>query len=79
MNLINELNNLSIIRNIRMCSFDITNMHTNIPLNTLTNIIRNTLSKEEIPQLIIYEMDRITKLIIEQNYFQHNIQFYKQK
>jgi hypothetical protein len=67
MNLINELNNLNINQNIRVCSFNITNMCINIPLNTLTNIIRNILSKEEIPQLIIYEIDRITKLIIEQN------------
>jgi hypothetical protein len=56
MDLINELNNWSINQNIRMCSFDITNMYTNTPLNTLTNIIRNTLSKEEVPQLIIFEI-----------------------
>jgi hypothetical protein len=54
-------------------------MYTNIPLNILTNIIRNTLSKEEFPQVIIYEIDRITRLVLEQNYFQHNKIFYKQK
>jgi hypothetical protein len=54
-------------------------MYTNIPLHILTNIIRNTLSKEEIPQVIIYEIDRITRLVLEQNYFQHNKIFYKQK
>jgi hypothetical protein len=66
-------------QNTRICSFDITNMYTNIPLNTLTNIIRNTLSKEEILQVIIYEIDRITILVFQQNYFQHNNIFYKQK
>jgi hypothetical protein len=54
-------------------------MYTNIPSNTLTNIIRNTLSKEEIQQVIIYEIDRITRLVFEQNYFKHNKIFYKQK
>jgi hypothetical protein len=56
MDLINEFNNLSINQNVRMCSFDITNMCTNIPLNKLTNIVRNILSKQDIPQLIIYEI-----------------------
>jgi hypothetical protein len=79
MDLINKLNNINIKQNTRMCSFDITNIYTNIHLNAITNIIRSILSKEEIPQSIIYETDRITKLIIEQNYFQHNKLFYKQK
>jgi hypothetical protein len=79
LNLIDELNNININQNTRICSFDITNMYTNIPLNILKNIIRNTLSKGEIPQVIIYEIDRITRLVLEQNYFQHNKIFYKQK
>jgi hypothetical protein len=37
------------------------------------------LSKEEILQVIIYEVDRITRLVLEQNYFQHDKIFYKQK
>jgi hypothetical protein len=55
MDLINELNNTN--QNTRMCLFDITNMYTNIPLNAITNIIRSTLSKEEIPQSIIYKIE----------------------
>jgi hypothetical protein len=62
-NLVGELNNISINQNTRIFSFDITNMYTNIPLNILTNIIRNTLLKEEIPQVIIYEIDRMTRLV----------------
>jgi hypothetical protein len=77
--IIKELNNININHKIRICSFDITNMYTNIPLNTLTTIIRNTLSKWGIPQPVINEIDRITKLITEQNYFHHNNLFYKQK
>jgi hypothetical protein len=53
-------------------------MCTNIPLNTVVNIIRDTLTKEEYPQTVIHEIDTITKLIMEQNYFQHNSHFYKQ-
>jgi hypothetical protein len=67
--LINKQNNININHNIRICSFDITNMYTNIPLNNFTTIIRNRLSKGDTPQPIINEIDRITKLIIEQNYF----------
>jgi hypothetical protein len=54
-------------------------MYTNIPLKILTTIIRNTLSNGDTPQPIIKEIDRITKLAIEQNYFHHNNLFYKQK
>jgi peptide methionine sulfoxide reductase MsrA len=79
MQLISELNTISINQNARMCSFDITNMYTNIPLNEVIYTIRNTLTKEEYPQANIHEIDTITKFIIEQNYFQHNNQFYKQK
>jgi hypothetical protein len=45
----------------------------------LTTIIQNTHSKRDIPQPIINELDRITKLRIEQNFFHHNNNlFYKQ-
>jgi hypothetical protein len=73
MDLINDLNNININHNIRVCSFDITNMYTNIPLNILTTIIRNTLSKGDIPQPIINEFNRITKLITDHNYFHDNL------
>jgi hypothetical protein len=62
-NLIAELNNININHNTWICSFDISNMYTNIPLKTLVNIILCTLSKEDVPQEIIYEIDRITKMI----------------
>jgi hypothetical protein len=62
-----------------MCSFDITNMYTNIPLNSVINIIRDALAQDNHPHAVIREIDRINNTILEQNYFQHNNQFFKQK
>jgi hypothetical protein len=78
MNLISDLNTIDIYQNTRMCSFEITNMYANTPLNSVVNIIRDTLTKEY-PQTVIREIDTITKIIMEQNYFQHKNHFYKQK
>jgi hypothetical protein len=54
-------------------------MYTNIPLNSVVNIIRDTLTQDNHPQTVIHEIDMITNTVLEQNYFQHNTQFYKQK
>jgi coproporphyrinogen III oxidase-like Fe-S oxidoreductase len=59
--------------------FNITSKYTNIPTSTAVKIIRDTLTKEENPPAIIWEINTIIKLILEQNYFQHNNQYYKQK
>jgi type II secretory pathway component HofQ len=79
MNLISDLNNIDINQNTRMCSFDITNMYINIPLNSVINSIRDTLAQGNRPHTFIQEIGRINNTILEQNYFQHNNQFFKQK
>lgn len=64
--------------NTKLCSFDIANMYTNIPTSELVNIIRNILnsdystSKEEKDELV-----NLVNMILEQNYFQFNNQFFK--
>jgi coproporphyrinogen III oxidase-like Fe-S oxidoreductase len=54
-------------------------MYTNIPTSTVVKIIRDTLTKEENPPATIQEINTVIKIILEQNYFQHNNQYYKQK
>jgi hypothetical protein len=56
-----------------------TNTNTNIPLNSVVNMIRDTLTQVNNPQTAIRKVDMITNAILERNYFQHNTQFYKQK
>jgi hypothetical protein len=43
--LLSELKELKINQNCRMCSFDITNMYTNIPTEFISNIITEILNK----------------------------------
>jgi hypothetical protein len=46
--LINNLKEMKIQNTTKLCSFDIKNMYTNIPKNTITNIINNTLINNNI-------------------------------
>jgi hypothetical protein len=53
MNLMSDLQTVNINQDTRMCSFDITSMYTNIPINTVEKIIHDTLIKEGNPPTII--------------------------
>jgi hypothetical protein len=63
---------------MKLCSFDIENMYTNIPISKLKNIITNILNKDrqtskEEKEELLYILDMIPK----QNYLQFNSKFYK--
>jgi hypothetical protein len=62
--------------NIKMCSFDIKNMYTNIPLDELINIIHTTLTHNNIPNDHKNEIITLVKVILRQNYFQYNDELY---
>jgi hypothetical protein len=75
------MHNLKIINvqtNIKICSFNITNMYTNIPQNELLQIIRNTLEHNNTPENQKEELITLVKTILNQNYMQHMDQQYKQ-
>jgi hypothetical protein len=48
--LIHNLKEIHINDNIRLCSFHITNMYTNISIRELTNIIKNILHNNSTPE-----------------------------
>jgi hypothetical protein len=77
--LINELNTLPVHENIKICSFDIGNMYTNIPQQELKSIIYNELAKNSTEKLNTTEIMHIVETILSQNYFQHNNTIYKQQ
>jgi hypothetical protein len=78
-NLSQSLINTKTDRNMKLCSFDIESMYTNIPTTEINNIIKNILnnehytSKEEKEELL-----HILSMILKQNYLQFNNQFFKQ-
>jgi hypothetical protein len=74
-----DLQSIEIDKDVRMCSFDIENMYTNIPKLEVINIIENiTENHTDITKTNQKETINILKTVMEQNYFQFNQQYYKQ-
>jgi hypothetical protein len=74
--LIKNLNNIAINENVRICSFDIKDMHTNIPQQDATHIIHNILLNYN--ENIANNIQNMLQIILQQNYFQFHKQYYKQ-
>jgi hypothetical protein len=77
--LMHNLEQITIHPNIRTCSFDITNMYTNIPIKELINIIQESLTHNHIPNEYKNEIMALTKIVLNQNYFQYNDELYTHK
>jgi hypothetical protein len=78
-NLIENLNKLDINEDTRLCSFNISNMYTNIPLTETINIIQSILNRDQqTPLNIKRELITLLNATLEQNYIQFNDEYYKQ-
>jgi hypothetical protein len=74
-----NLENLQIDGNTRLCSFDVENMYTNIPVNEIKNIISEILNNDnETPITEKQGLGTLLNNILEHNYMQFNDQFYSQ-
>jgi hypothetical protein len=74
-----ELKTIPINTNTRICSFDITNMYTNIPTTQLKDITKTCLNNNNVYEDAITKIGNIINTVIEQNYFKFNNKHYKQK
>jgi hypothetical protein len=79
LHLINDLKEIKINPNTRLASFDISNMYTNFPTQDLQHIITNILNHTTSDPLERHEYLKLYEVVINQNYFTHNNNFYKQK
>jgi hypothetical protein len=70
MHLIADLQEILYNQNLRLASFDITNMYTNIPTHDLATIIKEICKKNHIDPNIIEDIIKLTTTITNQNYFQ---------
>jgi hypothetical protein len=61
--LIHNLENLQIDENTKLCSFDITNMYTNIPINETKHIISEVLNDNETPTVEKQELEILLNTI----------------
>jgi hypothetical protein len=76
--LISDLTKLPIDNHTRLCSFDISNMYTNIPTHEVSNLIQSILIKQDVPLDSVGQIRSLVEICIGQNYFQHECQFFKQ-
>jgi len=67
--LIVDLQEIPYDQNLRLASFDITNMYTNIPTYDLATIIKEICKNNQIDPNIIEDIIKLTT-ITNQNYFQ---------
>jgi hypothetical protein len=74
-----DLKTIELNNNTRICSFDIENMYINIPRKDIINITNNILENDiEIQSNIQNEIIYIKNIIMKQNYFQFDKQYYEQ-
>ena len=71
MQLMKDRSDIPYDNNIKLASFDIMNMYTNIPTEKLPNIIHNLCSVNHINPTTQSEIQHLCSLMINQNYFQY--------
>jgi hypothetical protein len=76
--LIEDLHEIPYDQNIRLASFDITNMYTNIPTHDLMTIIKEICQNNQIDINVQEDIMKLTKTITDQNYFQFKNENYIQ-
>ena len=67
--LINDLNDIPYNQNLRLASFDITNMYTNIRTSDLIAIIDTACRNNHIEENLTQEILKLSGVIINQNFF----------
>jgi hypothetical protein len=77
--LIQDLSKLKFEPQFRMCSFDNSNMYTNIPTETLSDIIEGIIDASSANTDHIKNINSLMNVILNQNYFQHEDCIFLQK
>lgn len=77
--LIKKIQSVSLPRNAKLLSLDVESLFTNVPYQETLNILKNHLEKRRLHPGEIDELILLTTLCMEQNYFQFNNQYYRQK
>jgi hypothetical protein len=77
--LMTDLQTIENNENIRLCSFYVENMYTNIPKDDIINIISNIINKyQDISKNYQCQIIQTLKTTLEQNYFHIDNEYYKQ-
>ena len=65
-------------RNMKFASLDLTNMYSNVPTNELMTILKNICENSNIKKKTVRDIMKITRVLIQQNYFQYQNTTYVQ-
>jgi hypothetical protein len=65
--LINELKNVPVDQNLRLASFDISNMHTKIPTEELLTVIESACINNEVEDGLKRDILKLLRVVIDQN------------
>jgi hypothetical protein len=76
--LIEELSNITYSSNLQLASFYITNMYSNVPTDELLHIF-DLLCEQSIGENMKKDLRSLIKMVLEQNYFQFDNDFYSQE
>ena len=74
-----ELNNTQISKHNRMITLDIKDLYVNLPVQNILHITKFWLNKHNNINTITEQTLYLLKVILEQNYFQYNNQFFQPK
>jgi hypothetical protein len=74
-----DLKEIPYQQNIKLVSFGIENMYSNIPTDELNHILRSMCLEQRLDKKLIDEILSITHTILQQNYFQFQNNFYIQQ
>jgi hypothetical protein len=72
-----DLKTIELNSDTRICSFDIENMNTNIPMKEVINITNNILENNVEIKASTWKEIFIMGIITKQNYFQFDQQYYE--
>jgi hypothetical protein len=77
--LIQDLTDLRFEPQYRLCSFDISNMYTNIPTETLPNKLLSIMEAQSVDTVYSKHILSLVQIVLRQNYFQHEKELFQQK
>jgi hypothetical protein len=77
--LIHDLTDLRFEPQYRLCSFDISNMYTNIPTEVLPSILLSIMEAQSVDTGYIRHILSLVQIVLRQNYFQHEKELFQQK
>jgi hypothetical protein len=76
---IEDLSKITYNPDIQFVSFDITNIYSNVPTGDLLHIIDHICDRQLIDKEVKNDLKNMAKIVLEQNYFQFENNFYSQE